>query len=225
MKVYKILFIHPSRGRPELGCDSARRIVDAMTTGVDFRYIFSLDLDDPKLPDYFRGFSRLPFLNLALVANNTSTVPAVNLAARQLEKEDLIINVADDFGYSKGWDQRLLRFIDTLVDPEYLVHVPDMPNAHFIPVIQIMSSALYRRLGHFFYPGYVSMFADQDLLEACRHLGAVRGYQGESLGFQHLHPAFGCGHWDETYERENRADATQLGRSLLDHRRANHFGI
>lgn len=226
MNVRKILFIHPSRGRPALAIRSAACAVGTMRSEIPYRYVFSLDTDDLVLVKYFMEVNALKFHPLFLVARNPSVIHAVNLAASQVrDNEDLIINIADDFGYSEGWDVKLLKFISTITRPDYLVHVTDMPNGKDLPIIQIMSTCLYRRLGYFFYPEYISMYADNDLLQCCRAMGTAIVYEGEPLGFDHLHPNYGKGQWDSTYERENRGEYYKQGRELFERRKSQNFGI
>lgn len=225
MNVGRIFFIHPSRGRPSMARQSAAEAVATLDSGVPFRYCFSLDRDDPDLGRYRDELVRLQFAHEILESDNPCVVAAVNAAAALLQDEDLIINIADDFGFSAGWDSRLLKFIGQVERPDYLIHVTELPNGAAIPVIQIVSAPLYRRLGYFFYPEYVSMYADQDLLEACQSIGAALVYQGEPLGLQHNHPNFGRGAWDATYARENRIECYRHGEAVLAARRRIRFGL
>lgn len=223
MNVSKILFIHPSRGRPEMAARSSSSAVSTMTSGASFRYVFSLDSDDPELGRYREILEGLEFPKEVLVSDNPYVIPAVNIAAARLQNEDLIINIADDFGFQKGWDSKLIRFISAVNRPDYLIHVTDLPNGVAIPVIQIVSAMLYRRLGYFFYPRYMSMYADQDLLEACQSIGAAIVYAGEPMGLEHNHPSFGRGSWDDTYARENRPECYRHGEAVLAQRRLAGF--
>lgn len=222
MKIQKILITHPSRGRPEMGINNVLRLIGHMTSGVGYRYVLSCDIDDPALPQYR---SRMPeFSNpMMLESPNKTVVEAVNAAAAQITDEDLIFNFNDDFVSSSGWDRRLLDFIEQIPNELFLVQPVDMDNGANIPVIQILSRALYFRLGHVLFHGYHAMYADNDLLESARYLGAV--YPMTGLGIEHHHPNYGKGKWDETYARENTPHSYAMGVDLLARRRHANFGL
>lgn len=208
-----------------MGVRSAGAAIGTMRSGIGYRYVFSLDLSDVRLIPYFGELGLLPFKPEVLVGPNQTVIEAVNRVAALVRDEELMINLADDFGYREGWDVRLLSFIDTIDRPDYLVHVTDMDNAADLPVIQIVSTAFYRRFGYFFFPEYISMFADNELLEVARRLGACKVYQGESLGFDHRHPNWGKGVWDDTYSRENTPEAYRQGHHVFTFRKNINFGL
>lgn len=225
MKINKILFIHPSRGRPVMGVLSAEAAISSMRTGIPFRYVWSLDFDDPCREEYMGRIRAMSFKCGCLCDWNESTIPAVNKAAANLREEDLIINIADDFGYTPGWDEKMVKLLEPVTRPEWMLHLRNMDNGQDLPIVQIVSAAMYRRLNYFFYPEYISMFADNDLLELARQQGWVVPYDGPEVLFIHNHPNWGRGQWDETYARENTPVAYQQGQALLAQRRGQRFGL
>lgn len=223
MKLEKLLIIHPSRGRPAMALAHASDLIRNTTGAFRFHYVFSLDADDPQLADYTHRFIGFPYRCERIIAENRKVIEAINRAAAQLADEDLIFNMSDDIASTTGWDERLKAFVETIPSPQYLVLPVDMYNGQNVPVIQMMSAALYRRLGYLLPPMYDSMYADNDLLESCYRLRVVFPCRG--LGFEHLHPSAGKGQWDETYARENRPEAYASGQALLAQRRSQNFGL
>ena len=223
MKLDKILIIHPSRGRPKMAADYAGKLIRHRSAPLEFRYVFSLDADDSALPGYSQSLRECRFPHETVIGENRTAIGAVNRAAATLDNEDMVFNMSDDIDSSPGWDVRLARFVATIANPEYLVQPVDMYNGQNVPVIQMMSSALYRRLGYVLPPCYDTMYADNDLLESCRMLGSVFPCTG--LGFEHLHPSAGRGSWDETYARENRPEYYASGQAMLELRRAQKYGL
>lgn len=218
MKVRKLLVIHPSRGRPVQAARARDDMFGTMTRAVPWRYCLSLDRDDLALPEYLQRFDE------AIVGLNPSVVMAVNRAARTVhDDEDLIFNLADDYAFTPGWDQRLLDFIATIPQPEYFVCDPSFPNCQQAGTLQFVSTDLYRKLGYFFYHEYFSMEADHDLMESARARKAL--FVSPPLGIDHLHPTLGKGQWDETYNRENTLHAYQSGASLFARRQQENFGV
>ncbi len=223
MNLEKLLIIHPSRGRPSMALTNANQLMRHAMGDLKFRYVFSLDRDDPFLPGYAESLNRCAFPREVLIGDNRKVIEAINRAAAQLSEEDMIFNMSDDIGSKTGWDTRLKEFVSTIPSPEYLVLPVDMYNGENVPVIQMLSAALYRRLGYLLPSEYESMYADNDLLESCRLLRVV--YPCRGLGFEHLHPSAGKGQWDSTYARENRPEAYASGQALLARRRSENFGL
>lgn len=180
------------------------------------------------------------------VVENTSAyrfsgyVSSVNLAAAACTGNILIVNADDQFSFP-AWDTALLKAIggqigrheyfplrelfDGTKQEEYLVSVSTgTPKEHerSIMVMPVLSRARYEHLGYVFYPGYESMFADNDILERGRQDGCV--IEAHGLEFPHRH-------WINNQRLQDRADAAQnargaydLGEKLLNLRRANGFG-
>ena len=223
MKLERILIVHPSRGRPDMAVKHSQMLMGNRTSGCQFRYLFSMDLDDTTCSQYSASLKMCGFPHEVLIAPNRGVIEAVNGAASRITNEDIIINMSDDISSTAGWDSRLVDFVSRLTSPMYLVQPVDMDNGEAIPVVQILSSALYHRLGYILPPCYDTMYADNDLIESCRVLGAVFPCRG--LGFEHLHPNYGKGQWDETYARENRPEAYASGVAMLERRRADGYGL
>ncbi len=223
MNIEKFLIIHPSRGRPDMAVNSANLLMGNRTSEKEFHYVFSLDSDDPSIPKYWETVKRLSFPHTVLVDKNRTAIEAINRAAATLKDEDIIINMNDDFASTKGWDSRLIAFVGGLTVREYLIQPTDMDNGENIPVVQIMSAHLYKMLGYLLPPCYESMYADNDLLESCKLLCVV--FRCTGLGFDHRHPNYGKGVWDETYARENKPGAYEFGLEVLKRRRIEKFGL
>jgi GT2 family glycosyltransferase len=133
----------------------------------------------------------------------------------------LILN-SDDMEPPENWDV-LLSDQFSCLDPmerDFVIHVStgwcDGPQASSI---QIFSRARYERLGYAMYPGYESLFADDDFLEHAYLDGAV--IDCRCLLFPHRH---GEVVGDAVYEHQNRAASAELGRELLARRRSWRFG-
>ncbi len=79
----------------------------------------------------------------------------------------------------------------------------------------------YERIGNFFYPEYVGMYADCDATEMARMHGVM--VDARHLTFQHRH-------WigtnipnDEVYQRQNAQENYDLGLRILGERRERNF--
>lgn len=147
-------------------------------------------------------------------------VEGVNLAAKHATG-DILIVVADDQFPCEHWDTRI-----NWAGGEFVVWAPTGTPSEFereIIVMPIMSRALYEKWGYVFYPGYESMYADNDLCEHAKAEGVL--IQARHLPvFPHKHFLFTPGvELDAAYEAQNRPEAYTQGQALLESRRLNHF--
>lgn len=160
-------------------------------------------------------------------------VEGVNLAAKHATG-DILIVVADDQFPCEHWQRELFQNtpLSALMDGTFIpgkafvLWAPTGTPTEFergIIVMPIMSRALYEKWGYVLYPGYESMYSDNDLCEHARADGVL--VEARHLPqFPHKHFLFTPGiEVDEAYKVQNRAEAYALGERLLNARRANGF--
>lgn len=139
----------------------------------------------------------------------------------------LILN-SDDMHPVEQWDFELAD-VSAGHDPrteDFVIQVSSgtAADARGLMVLQILSRARYFRLGYALYPGYESMFADDDFSEHARADGVV--CDARTLVFRHIHPEVNEGRTglDDVYRHQNRQAAYALGSALIQIRRAINFG-
>src|SRR5579864_4948974 len=164
-------------------------------------------------------------------------VEGVNLAAEHATG-DILIVVADDQFPCEHWDSEINKSLDGVSwvrtsgfpvyphqDP-FVLWAPTGTPSEFernIIVMPIMSRALYQRWGYVMYPGYESMYSDNDLCEHAKADGVLIEARHLPV-FPHRHFLFTPGvQVDEAYNQQNRAEAYAIGERLLVARRANGF--
>jgi hypothetical protein len=170
---------------------------------------------------------------LLLDPNRKCYVEGVNLAARYARGRTFVVN-ADDQHPCEHWDTELLKAITALgegeanVAPgtfEYVLRVPTGTPDELhrnITVMPVISKTRYLRLGYIFYPGYESMYADNDLTEHAQLDGVF--HEVNSPVFHHAHPFWTDAKMDDQYAQQNRKEAYTVGSALLHLRRATGFG-
>jgi hypothetical protein len=156
-------------------------------------------------------------------------VDGVNIAAQHATGDILIVNADDQFP-CEHWDTELCRL---RADPyaftqEVVIRVStgtamDEEGRGLMPV-PIFSRARYERLGYVFFPGYESMYADNDFYEHAKQNDVI--VDARHLMFPHIHPLYKPAEasWDDAYQAQNRPEAYEFGRNLLEIRRATSFG-
>ena len=163
-------------------------------------------------------------------------VDGVNIASEHATGNVLIVVADDQFPCDK-WDEVFGDSCDRVTGghrAEFVVRVPTGTPQEIernITVMPIVSRARYQRLGYIFYPGYESMFADNDLSEHAQHDGCFIEASGLPE-FPHRHDWFNQGggyhEWvqvaDSAYQRQNRPEAYATGARVLAERRASGFG-
>lgn len=217
----KFSLLHPSRNRAVKCFDTFSRWMLDTSGNHEYEYIVSIDADDSQQQEYknrFDGFAKV------IMNDNRSLVDAVNRAASEATG-DLLIVVSDDFDAFKNWDRELSDFItEKNLSGQYAIHVnDDYSYPKKLLTIPILSRELFERLGYIYHPTYFSMFADNDLFEACEMLGVL--HDCGHLIFRHNHYTVNRSRNDNTYQRQNSAQAYTIGEMNIIQRRVRGFDL
>lgn len=183
------------------------------------------DFEKVAMTDSFSRIGRA-FDKLVWNTGRRCYVEGVNIAAKHATG-DILIVVADDQFPCEHWDAAITYEV---APPEYRnpassefvlwasTGTPDEFERRII-VMPIMSRALYERWGYVMYPGFESMYADNDLCEHARAEDVL--IEAKHLPvFPHKHFLFTPGvELDAAYEAQNRPEAYTKGEALLQLRR------
>ncbi len=215
-EVLRFSLIHPSRGRVTMAEAAILEWTGKCDDPSGCEYVLSVDAGDPALDEY-RSLAARRGVGVVIGANR-SVVGAVNRAAPSTGG-DVMIVVSDDFGCPEHWDTALRDVIAGRRDVAVLV---DDGIDGRIMTLPIVGRGLYERLGYLYYPGYLSVFADDDLTEVATREGAL--VDARSLLFPHRHYSVGLSPHDATYRHQNQLRAWFVGRRVFEKRRAANFG-
>lgn len=214
----KISIIHPSRNRPKEAFATAKNwlLKADNDLGADFRYILSLDIDDPSLNDYNTLFENFGLYGLSIVSKNRSAIDAINNAAK-IATGDLLIVVSDDTDCPIGWDTLLLKELQGKSD--FCAKVDDglQPTLVTMP---IMDRVYYERYGYIYENSYSHMFCDQELTAVAIMTGK---YIKLPLTFNHLH--YTTGHTPKDALNLRNDSTWHQGETLFNERLKTNFGI
>lgn len=181
-------------------------------------YVLSWDVDDdagarvsevaPPGTVFTSGYSR-------------GNVDAYNRAA-YASTGDVLVQVHDDVEPPQDWDRLLVQRIGDVSKPVVLRISDGLPPAvnggRKICTILVGTRAFFKRAGHFYWPGYVSVFCDDDVTEKARKEGVL--IDAEEIVFKHN---YGGHDKDATTKRSYRPENWALGESMLKMRRAAGF--
>lgn len=212
----KISLVHPSRGRVEQALAAAREWAAKRSGAHEIEHILSVDTDDPAREAYVR-MARDAGL-IIVVHPNRTMIQAANAGARHATGQLLIV-VSDDFGCPERWDESLAGLVSGR--DEAAVQVGDGIGSR-IMTLPVLTRAYYKRLGYVYFPGYRSMFADDDLTAVAARDGVL--IDARHLEFPHRHYFIGASPVDATYLRQNSGESWWYGWALFEQRRVSDFG-
>ena len=213
-----ISLIHPSLGRPV----QARKCYDhwmATASGNhEYEWIVSLNKSDAMLEQYYQTFTESDAIMLK--TRSINMVEATNEAAKVCAG-DLIILVSDDMFSCEMWDSRILHKFE-MIDGAGILQVNDGITTKKL-TIPIMNRLAYLKLGYIYHPGYISMYADDDLrATALKH---QMYYNGTDILIEHKHYMVGKAEYDKTYAKENSQQALKHGERLFYERAKLNYPI
>jgi len=212
-----ITIIHPSRWRPQMALKAWNQWMTAANSPKQIQYILSLDTSDSTQNEYARLFEGT---NVQIIFNNNrSIVDAVNVAV-SFAKYHIFVVVSDDFGCPDDWDMDIAGYCHC--DEPVLLHVNDTIQTD-VCTLPILNRAYYDKFGYIYHPHYYSMFADNDLTECAKRIGAYVSDFG--LIFEHNHYVNGKNKRDKTYDRENSKQAWDIGKRVFARRKQLNFEI
>jgi hypothetical protein len=227
----KILLVHPSRGRPA----QARRIFDNITKNLSgensLDYIFALDSDDPTLEDYKKmDDPRISFV----IGDNATSVVATNRAYSKelLAKYDMVGISSDDIFFPENWDKSLIEILDRVGYDKVIKTTNQYQGDPNLLNLQIGGFQFFLDYGTFYWPEYISMFADNDFTQFAIKNG--RYVEARHLIFPHMQYSLSMPPdiiakygpmmpFDDTYNKENQGNAFAQGGALFSRRASEGF--
>lgn len=155
-----ISIIHPSRGRPEKSYDTICKWANKSSGIHSIYFLVSLDYDDPKLDDYkAMSFPILekPCFVIQYVANNRSSIQAINEVGPIAKQHDIILVLSDDTDCFENWDLALLKEVEGKTD--WILKTQDGIQPYII-TMPVMDRAYYNRTGYIYHPDFQHLFCD-----------------------------------------------------------------
>jgi len=223
----KITYIFPSRSRPEKFFSALDNIRD-LSESDNYEIICALDLDDTKMNNdevkeklrqypnvhYYFGFSE-------------SKVHAINREIKNISQDTkIVIIMSDDMSFiAKGHDN-IIRSDMQSYFPEFngvLHYLDGTPAADRIITMSIMGINHFKKFNYLYYPGYISVYCDNEFTEVAKKLGVYK-LMGTDI-YRHLHPVWGLAETDELYKRNEDPHNYDRDRELFFQREKKNFDL
>ena len=205
-----MLFIVPSRGRPE----NVEALIGAWDqTRVFARLFVAVDADDPRIRDYAKILQYAPdWVTWRRTQPGLGMVGVLNRYAnefshyplKQTDVEDIIGFMGDDHRpRTYGWDA-LMQGASNLDNGGAMVYGNDLLQSANLPTQVTLPSVWIRAMGHMAPPELQHLYVDN----YWKTLGALLGrlvYLPDCV-IEHMHPVAGKAPWDDGYRRVNGGD-------------------
>jgi hypothetical protein len=200
-----ISICHPTRGRPDQAARVRKAWLDAAAEGERIEHIFAIDHDDElSLPLMLANHS---------IVTSAGCVAAWNAAASKSIGK-VLVQVSDDFEPPMGWDELILKELGDL-DESKVLAVSDGNRKDDLLCMSILTRKRYEEQGYMYHPDFFSMYSDNYFSHRAFADGVVIDAR-DRLTFNHNHPVFGKGEWDETYVRSNSDENYTKGKAIYD---------
>lgn len=201
----KISLLHATRGRPQKAWLCRKEWLRRAKNPDAIEHIFAIDHDDEaSLP--------LCLANHTIVLSG-GCVGAWNAAAKK-SRGEVLVQVSDDFEPPMGWDELILAELGDLSESKVLA-VSDGNRKDDLLCMSILTRKRYEEQGYLYHPEFFSMYSDTWFSHKAFMDGAVIDAR-DRLVFNHYHPLFGKGEWDETYKRSNSDVNYRRGKKTFD---------
>ncbi len=212
--------LHATYGRPKKAIEAMREVLARTSLPQHVEYILAVNANDPKSGEYAKELAAKTLIDVEIVVGNfVGSAPAWNAAANASTGE-ILIQMQDDLELPEKWDALLSEKLAGIDEKKpAFIAVSDGFRTDGICCTAIMNRARYTQQGEFLYPGYISVFSDDEVTyRALRDArdGKCTFVNARDLTFLHRH------HYhdksvpmDATYERENSAEAYAAGGALF----------
>jgi hypothetical protein len=196
-----LVVVVPSRGRPEAARELAEAFAGTCTAGTQL--VFSLDADDPLVPEYPSGTAKVTAWNKSMVEALNSAALAISAGLFELDGPFAIGFQGDDHRpRTQGWDQAYLDALRELGTG--IVYGDDLLQRRNLPTQCAMTSDIVRTLGFMAPPSLTHLYVDNFWLELGNRAECIRFLP--DVVVEHRHPVAGKAQWDEGYARVNNSD-------------------
>jgi hypothetical protein len=199
----RLLIKLPSRGRPDQLFTIASRYVQYAEDMTKIRMLIVLDTDDSTAtPEYVQTLKNIHQNIEVNLGVSNGKIHAINRDTPSLSSFDILLLASDDMvPVQKGYD--------TIIRQKMIQHYPDTDGVLFfndgfhknkLNTIVICGSKYYSRFGYIYYPGYKSLWCDNEFTDVANIL-KKQTYSAQVI-IKHEHPGTNSAIvFDETYTR------------------------
>ncbi len=217
----KILFKYATRGRPEWFKRTLAGYYANLSGNQEYEFRVSIDADDatmnnPEMLSYLDGQPELNYY----IGNSKTKIEAIN-ADMEGAEFDILVNVSDDMEVkAAGFDDIIVRdMLANFPECDGALHYNDgLHGKDTLITLSIMGKKMYDLFGYIYYPGYKSVWCDNEFMDSVQILRKY--WYSDEVIIQHSWMIAGN---DETYARN--APYFQEDHLVYDERAKIRFGL
>ena len=147
--------------------------VDTLSNENDVFFNISCDEDDTSMNniDTINSIHEIYKNCFVNFNHNSNKVEAINANVAE-RKFDVVINSSDDMNpQMRGWDEEIRKgFEKYFPDYDGVLHFSDGFQYSYLNTLCILGRPYYDRFGYIYYPGYKSLFCDNEFTEVSKLL-------------------------------------------------------
>lgn len=199
----RIALVHATRGRAQQAALARKLWFDFAERPDQVEHIFAIDADD-------EASFPLRRMHHVVVPAGGGCVAAWNAGA-EATAAPVILQLSDDWSPAPQWDELIMSRLGDVSKPKVLA-ISDGHREDRLLCMAICTRAYWLQDGFLFNPRFKGVFSDNWFTDQAYARGQV--VEARDIRFEHRHPAFGMGIVDETYLRQNSAEAYAEGEKV-----------
>ena len=180
----KIVIKYPTRGRPDKFISLLDRYMNFLSGKHEVHFVISFDHDDSTMNNdniwsYFARLSpRYPGKVHPICGRSNTKVSAINAdldRVRQIDPDVILLASDDMIPIVSGYDDVIAqRMMQHFPDTDGVLHFNDgFSGQDRLITLSILGRKYFNRFGYLYYPGYKSVFCDNEFTDVCRILNRV----------------------------------------------------
>lgn len=216
-----ICYSFASRSRPERFFEALDNIA-SMSASNDYFVVAKLDTDDDKMNNNdVKALIAIQYPKVMVKwGASTSKIHAINRDLVDLPKFDILICMSDDMRFrTYGYDDIIRRVMPDTLDG--FIHCPDDYAKDRVCTVSIIGYRAYQRDMYIYWPGYFSMWADDEATAVAKERGIY--ILCTEIEIEHLHYTNNRkASKDELYWRN---DTYNADKAIFEERKARNFDL
>src|SRR5579885_580701 len=198
----RLLIKIPTRSRPTKCFQALDAHYERLSGEVPYHFLITLDADDPVMnkPEVIETLKKYPHLTFSFSINTTKVAAYNRDLHRDLPFDILLLSSDDMIPCVDGFDKIIVdMMLETFPDFDGVLNFHDGVVGGVLNTYPIIGKKFFDRFGYAYYPGYSSLFCDEELTLISRMLGKEK--ISEKIIIRHMHPSHGLTKWDDLYVR------------------------
>lgn len=220
-----ILYKLPSRSRPEKFFKVIENI-SKLSKYTGYKILATLDIDDDAMTtsEVKHRLSQHPEV-IAMFGSSKNKIHACNKDMEFSGDWDIVVLVSDDMQFLVDEFDRIIigEMMAWFPDTDGMLHFPDSYGKWELSVLSIMGRKYYERFNYLYFPGYSTMFCDNEYTDVATILNKRRFVPRKI--YDHFHHIYGMSAKDALNDRNDSRDLYCQDNQLYLQRKAHNFGL